>query len=292
MTIEEMQKKKIEYGFTCEQIAERSGIPLGTIQKIFSGITRKPRYETICRLEKLFSEETAEHEGLYAKRMQTSVPNGCVRESTSSYQVYGTERNREISRWQNFHGKKQGQYTLEDYQALPDDCRAELIDGVIYDLNTPTTIHQQIAFEISIRLREYIRKNRGMCVVLPSPVSVQLDEDDRTMIQPDIVVCCDREKILRSHVYGVPDMVIEILSPSTRKKDMGLKLQKYISAGVREYWMVDPDKKKIVVYDLENNELPVIFGFKDQVPVNIFGGACQIDFTEIYEYIEFLFEKE
>ena len=64
-------------------------------------------------------------------------------------------------------------------------------------------------------------------MVLPSPVSVQLDEDDRTMLQPDVVVCCDRDKILRSHVYGAPDMVIEILSPSTRKKDMGLKLKIY-----------------------------------------------------------------
>lgn len=93
-----------------------------------------------------------------------------------------------------------------------------MIDGVIYDLNTPITIHQQLAFEISIRLREYIRQNKGLCMVLPSPVSVQLDEDDRTMLQPDVVVCCDRDKILRSHVYGAPDMVIEILSPSTRKK--------------------------------------------------------------------------
>lgn len=87
-------------------------------------------------------------------------------------------------------------------------------------------------------------------------------------------------------------MVIEILSPSTRKKDMGLKLKKYITARVREYWMVDPDKKKVVVYDLEHNELSAIYGFEDQVPVNIFAGKCQIDFSEIYSYIEFLFEKE
>ena len=77
-----------------------------------------------------------------------------------------------------------------------------------------------------------------------------------------------------------------------RKKDMGLKLKKYITARVREYWMVDPDKKKVVVYDLEHNELPAIYGFEDQVPVNIFAGKCQIDFSEIYSYIEFLFEKE
>ena len=73
---------------------------------------------------------------------------------------------------------------------------------------------------------------------------------------------------------------------------MGLKLKKYITARVGEYWMVDPDKKKVVVYDLEHNELPDIYGFEDQVPVKIFAGKCQIDFSEIYSYIEFLFEKE
>ena len=215
-----------------------------------------------------------------------------MKESASAYHIYGDGADHEDDIWKNFHGKKQGEYTLQEYEAIPDEYRVELIDGVIYDLNTPTTIHQQLAFEISIKLREYIRQNKGLCMILPSPVSVQLDEDDRTMLQPDVVVCCDRDKILRSHVYGAPDMVIEILSPSTRKKDMGLKLKKYITARVREYWMVDPDKKKVVVYDLEHNELPAIYGFEDQVPVKIFAGKCQIDFSEIYSYIEFLFEKE
>lgn len=73
---------------------------------------------------------------------------------------------------------------------------------------------------------------------------------------------------------------------------MGLKLKKYITARVREYWMVDPDKEKVVVYDLEHNELPAIYGFEYQMPVKIFAGKCQIDFSEIYSYIEFLFEKE
>ncbi|MZK24598.1 Uma2 family endonuclease [Dorea longicatena] len=227
--------------------------------------------------------------------MKGSVSNpypGMMKESVSAYRIYGDGTDHEGDIWKSFRGKKQGEYTLKEYEAIPDEYRVELIDGVIYDLNMPTTIHQQLAFEISIKLREYIRQNKGLCMVLPSPVSVQLDEDDRTMIQPDVVICCDREKILQSHVYGAPDMVIEILSPSTRKKDMGLKLKKYITARVREYWMVDPDKKKVVVYDLEHNELPAIYGFEDQVPVNIFAGKCQIDFSEICSYIEFLFEKE
>ena len=281
MTVEEMKKKKSELGFSCEQISARSGVPLGTVQKIFSGITKRPRYDTICQLEKAFPMEP-----------DSNPYPGMMEESVSAYRIYGDGTDHEGDIWKSFRGKKQGEYTLKDYEAIPDEYRVELIDGVIYDLNTPTTIHQQLAFEISIRLREYIRQKKGLCMVLPSPVSVQLDEDDRTMLQPDVVVCCVRDKILRSHVYGAPDMVIEILSPSTRKKDMGLKLKKYITARVREYWMVDPDKKKVVVYDLEHNELPAIYGFEDQVPVNIFAGKCQIDFSEIYSYIEFLFEKE
>lgn len=307
MTVEEMKKKKTELGFSCEQISDRSGVPLGTVQKIFSGITKRPRYDTICQLGKAFPIEhiifTDNHGRDYKasgnigspEDMKGSVSNpypGMMKESVSAYRIYGDGTDHEGDIWKSFRGKKQGEYTLKEYEAIPDEYRVELIDGVIYDLNMPTTIHQQLAFEISIKLREYIRQNKGLCMVLPSPVSVQLDEDDRTMIQPDVVICCDREKILQSHGYGAPDMVIEILSPSTRKKDMGLKLKKYITARVREYWMVDPDKKKVVVYDLEHNELPAIYGFEDQVPVKIFAGKCQIDFSEIYSYIEFLFEKE
>ena len=285
MTVEEMKKKKTELGFSCEQISDRSGVPLGTVQKIFSGITKRPRYDTICQLGKAFPIEhiifTDNHGRDYKasgnigspEDMKGSVSNpypGMMKESVSAYRIYGDGTDHEGDIWKSFRGKKQGEYTLKEYEAIPDEYRVELIDGVIYDLNMPTTIHQQLAFEISIKLREYIR----------------------TMIQPDVVICCDREKILQSHVYGAPDMVIEILSPSTRKKDMGLKLKKYITARVREYWMVDPDKKKVVVYDLEHNELPAIYGFEDQVPVKIFAGKCQIDFSEIYSYIEFLFEKE
>ncbi len=172
--------------------------------------------------------------------MKGSVSNpylGMMKESVSAYSIYGDGTDDEDDIWKSFCGKRQGKYTLKEYEAIPDEYRVELIDGVINDLNTPTMIHQQLAFEISIKLREYIRQNKGLCMVLQSPVSVQLDEDDRTMIQPDVVICCDRDKILQSHVYGAPDMVIEILSPSTRKKDMGLKLKKYITARVREYWM-------------------------------------------------------
>ena len=86
--------------------------------------------------------------------------------------------------------------------------------------------------------------------------------------------------------------MIEILSESTKKKDSYLKLMKYQNAGVREYWLVDPEKKKVIVYDFEQEEIPKIYGFDTQVPVGIFGGECKVDFAKIYEEIRFIYEKE
>lgn len=266
MTVDELRQKKQEWGYSCEQIAEKSGVPLGTVQKIFSGITKSPRYETLRQLEKMFEED--------------AWPSGnsninMVRESTA----YHVE-------------KKPGEYTLEDYYAVPEDRRVELIDGVIYDMGAPNNKHQVLVGEIFAVLRDYIRRKRGKCIAVLSPADVQLDCDNKTMLQPDVFVICDRDKLLLSHTYGAPDFVVEILSPSTRKRDIGLKLGKYIDAGVREYWIVDPKNQKVIVYDLEKDLLPVIYGFNESVPVQIFDGDCKIDFAEIMEYYGFMFENE
>ena len=187
--------------------------------------------------------------------------------------------------------KKQGEYTISDYYAIPEDVRAELIDGVIYDMSAPTIIHQKISLEISVRLHAFISQKKGACMVFSAPVDVQLDCDEKTMVQPDVLVVCDCEKIVPTHVYGAPDLIMEILSPATRKIDMNIKHSKYAAAGVREYWLIDPDKKKVVVYDLENEELPVVYGFENRVPVGIFQGECEIDFSEIYESVKFLYQE-
>ena len=128
--------------------------------------------------------------------------------------------------------------------------------------------------------------------MLASPVDVQIDRDDKTMVQPDVLVVCDRSKVIKRCIYGAPDLIIEVLSPSTRRKDMTVKLSKYSTAGVREYWLVDPDRKKIVVYDLENEEIPQVYGREAQVPVGIFGGKCRIGFGEIFGYVDFLDDRE
>lgn len=191
-----------------------------------------------------------------------------------------------------YGAKRQGEYTLEDYYAIPDEKRVELIDGVIYDMAAPTFAHQQIGFLMGWQLKNFVSKKKGTCIPGVAPIDVQLDCDDKTMVQPDVIVICDRDKVINRCVYGAPDFVVEVLSPSTSKKDSLLKLRKYKAAGVREYWMVDPDKKKVVVYDWSKSEVPTVYGFDAKVPVGIFNGECEIDFAEIYQEIAFLYEKE
>lgn len=166
----------------------------------------------------------------------------------------------------------------------------ELIDGVLYEMLAPTTIHQDFGFQIAYRLQEYIKKNMGKCWVAVAPVDVQLNCDNRTMVEPDVIVVCNRDKIIRRCVYGAPDFIVEVLSPSTKKKDLTIKLNKYTEAGVKEYWLVDPDAKRVMVYRFEEDVVLNIYGFDSKVPVGIFDGKCEINFAELYEQIAFLYE--
>ncbi len=186
--------------------------------------------------------------------------------------------------------KRQGEYTIEDYYALPDEHRVELIDGVIYDMSSPTTVHQMIIGELFVELHSYVRKNKGRCIVVGAPLDTQIDCDDKTILQPDLMIICDRSKFQNGRVYGAPDFVVEILSPSTRKKDMFIKLEKYKNAGVREYWIIDPKKKRVYVYEFEKESIPTLYTFEDKVPVGIFNGECEVDFMKIYSYVSFLYE--
>lgn len=266
MTVEQMKQKKQQLGYSCEQLSELSGISLKIIQNIFSGNEKEWSLDVLQQLEKIFKENVID---------SNTISASLVCESKMEYGV----------------SKKSRECTLEDYYQLPDERRAELIDGVIYDMSAPTIIHQKISLEISVRLHAFISQKKGACMVFSAPVDVQLDCDEKTMVQPDVLVVCDREKIVPTHVYGAPDLIMEILSPATRKIDMNIKHSKYAAAGVREYWLIDPDKKKIVVYDLENEELPVVYGFENRVPVGIFQGECEIDFSEICESVKFLYQE-
>ncbi len=186
--------------------------------------------------------------------------------------------------------KRQGEYTVEDYLALPDDQRVELIDGMFFVMYAPTYIHQDIGSRICQSFRDYIDGKHGSCYAFVSPIDVQLDCDDRTMVQPDVVIICDPSKLKKGRIFGAPDLIVEILSKSTSKKDRGLKLAKYKRAGVREYWIVDPDWRQIRVYEFEKSDTPREYEFEETVPVGIYDGDCKVDFSQIYERVRPLYD--
>ena len=170
-------------------------------------------------------------------------------------------------------------YTIDDIYALPNGERAELIDGQIYYMAPPTRKHQQIAGELFAIIREYIRKHNGSCEVDIAPFAVFLNEDNRNYVEPDISVICDPGKLTDKGCSGAPDWIIEIVSPGTRRMDYFTKLFKYRTAGVHEYWIVDPDKKRITVYDFEEEDTRD-YTFSDSVKVNIYDDLF-IDFSDI-----------
>lgn len=181
--------------------------------------------------------------------------------------------------------KQQGEFTVDDYFELPEDVRVELIDGVFYHLVAPSTSHQRVVGEIFFQLRSHIHRNKGKCVAWVGPTNVQLDQDDDTIVLPDVFVVCDKDKRQKMVIFGAPDFVMEVLSPSTQSRDRGIKYTKYKAAGVREYWMVDLNKKTVTVCEFGEEEKTTIYGLEDKVPVGIFEGKLQIDFGEIMEEI-------
>ena len=141
---------------------------------------------------------------------------------------------------------KSNTYTIDDIYALPEGQRAELIDGQIYDMAPPSPMHQELVMELSATLRDYIKKNGGPCKVYPAPFAVFLNEDDRNYVEPDISVICDSSKVDNRGYQGAPDFIIEIVSPSSQRMDYLTKLFKYRTAGVREYWIVNPLQRTAV----------------------------------------------
>lgn len=261
MTLEEMKKSKQEKGFSLAQLSECSGVPLGTLQKIFSGETEHPRYATRQALEKV----------LHGSKYEDDRNVKGVAESTA----YAANC-----------PKKQGEYTLEDYYTLSDDRRAELIDGVIYDMSAPTFVHQHILGNIFYTVKSFIEGRKGTCVPMVAPVDVRLDCDEKTMVQPDLLILCDKGRICKWGIMGAPDFCLEIISESTGRKDYIKKLQKYTDAGVKEYWIIDPFRKVLVTYCWKDDYAPHVQPLQGKAGLALYDGELQIDLEEIASLIQ------
>lgn len=294
-SINELNRKRRELGYSYETLADLSGVPVSTVQKVMGGITKSPRLQTLLRLETALFGRPEEMliDSLSPYDITTDKLTKQVMVKEMPFR-YGAE-NQEAD-----EGKRT--YTLEEREKLPDERRTELIDGILYDMAAPTFLHQLVINQICFQLQSCINAHHLDCTVIPAPFDVVLD--DGTAVEPDISVLCDKSKINNGKYYGAPKLVIEVLSPSTRKMDFNLKMRKYFQRGVGEYWLVDPDAEKVVVYlireldpdaassDDKNSDsqnsgyYPVtVYGFRSTVPVHSSGGQCSVDFAEIEDAI-------
>ncbi len=144
--------------------------------------------------------------------------------------------------------------TVADIEALDEDVRAELIDGQIYYMAPPVTVHQRIISDLVFEIRSRLKEIGKDCEVLPAPFGVYLSDDDRNLVEPDVSVICEKEKLDEKGCHGAPDWVIEVVSPSSKKLDYSIKLFKYRTAGVKEYWIIDPAVRQVQIRDFENDD--------------------------------------
>jgi len=179
--------------------------------------------------------------------------------------------------------KQHEQLTYADYAGWDDENRYELIDGRAYMMAAPSVAHQRIAREILLQLGSHLRDKP--CEVFIAPFDVCLSgrgDDDDTVVQPDIIVICDKAKLDKKRCNGAPDFIIEIVSPSSSSHDRLTKLNKYLLAGVREYWIVDPDDKGVSVHVLENGKYFVsAHESTETINVNVLDG-CKIVLPDVF----------
>lgn len=166
--------------------------------------------------------------------------------------------------------KGKWQYTVADIEALPEEIRAELIDGELFIMDAPGLDHQDILMGLSFQIELYIQRKKGKCRIVPAPFGVYIKKDIHNYVEPDISLICDEEKLDRKGCHGAPDLVIEIVSPSSGRMDYIRKLALYQEAGVREYWIVDPNHREVTVYALEHREMPVQFSFSERIKVGVY----------------------
>ena len=202
--------------------------------------------------------------------------------------------------------------TLAQYEEMPDTEHIEVYEGIVRNMASPNDVHQSIVTEILTMIRSHIKGKGGECRVYAAPFDVKLQDKPLTIVQPDVFVLCDKNKRDGRRCNGAPDFCIEIVSPSSTFRDHVTKTLLYQQNGVREYWVVDPVREIVMVYDfledqeskeneeteagteeqeklvrrIKEEEIPCnlkIYSLKDKVPVGIFGDLV-IDFAEVMEY--------
>ena len=187
--------------------------------------------------------------------------------------------------------KAEYKFTYQDYCSWPDDERWEIINGIAYDMSpAPARRHQRILVKLISVFIKYL--DGKPCELYPAPFDVffpvQQDQDKNTVttvVQPDLSIICDKNKLIDQGCFGSPDLVVEILSPSTSKKDLDEKFHLYENHGVKEYWVVDPGSRYVRIFTLSNEKK-----YEDGILIESIGTASSIIYPELHVDLEALFK--
>ena len=283
MNLQEMRECKRALGYSNETLAELSGVPLATVQKVLSGITKSPRQKTVEALSKVLGA------GMPAGGPAISNYSVQIRRGESSSGIENKTENiiesarsiRTESYPEVFTGirsvvrEDDRPNTIEDIYALPDGTRAELIDGRLYYIPTPTRTHQKITGEMYLAAAAYIKACHKECEVYIAPFGVYLNGDDSLYVEPDLSIIRDTSRLSERGCMGAPDWIIEVVSAPSRKTDYAVKLNKYRQSGVREYWIVDPSLRTVLTYvfdDDRNVEDADLYPFEAEIESSLFEG--------------------
>ena len=268
-TREELIRLKKEEKLSVRRLSELSGVPEGTITKIISGETKRPRPATMDALWQVFSG------GL---PYGTGFSRAVLQERAGRWSLCDPAAEPE-------RADGDGGYTVSDLANLPTETRVELLDGHLFYMEAASIVHQLTAEYVSDRIKEYIRKKGGNCLTILSP-GVYREEDDKNFLIPDLALVCDRSKIRKKGIAGAPDFVLEVISPSTADRDRYLKLGKYMDMGVREYWIIDTEKKLLLAYDFSGAQLTWVQALSGRKELAVFDNDLEIDLDGLRQIIE------
>ena len=276
MNLQEMRECKRALGYSNETLAEMSGVPLATVQKVLSGITKSPRQKTVEALSRVLEAGKTTRQKFESKMPGNEMfeSNAPVKEN-SDYVKTGYVYPEVFTGIRNAVREDSGPNTIEDIYALPDGIRAELIDGKLYYIPTPTRTHQKIAGEMYLAAAAHLKAYSKECEVYIAPFGVYLNGDDSLYVEPDLSIIRDTSRLSERGCMGAPDWIIEVVSAPTRKTDYAVKLNKYRESGVREYWIVDPSLRTVLTYlfDSDKNvEDADLFSFDAEIPSSLFDG--------------------
>lgn len=251
MTLEEMRERKRALGYSNEILAEKSGVPLATVQKVLSGITKSPRRKTVEALERALTKNRLPEQGLSEELPYAVDRDGCITQRIDYWDP--ALQARMVREAAVEYGVKR-KYTMEDIRALPEGVRAELIDGKMIFMASPNRTHQRINGGMHLAVANYIRDTGRDCEIYIPPYGVFLHADESEYFEPDLTIFCDHEKSRFDGCFGAPDWIVEVVSPSSKSNDYGKKLFKYREAGVKLYWIIDPMREMTLIYDFSGTE--------------------------------------